>query len=156
MMVSRRGNSTPIALFSERDCTMMPMHSPKRRIRPTFSVLAIGLLLALAHVAFGATLRVIEFYNAAQDHYFITASPAEIADLDTGVHPGWQRTGLSFDAYDANFASANPLPISGGTATSVRFCVPRSMWRYSALKVRFFDIAYSAPPPAVQPAERRD
>jgi hypothetical protein len=97
---------------------MMPMHSPKRRIRPTFSVLAIGLLLALAHVAFGATLRVIEFYNAAQDHYFITASPAEIADLDTGVHPGWQRTGLSFDAYDANFASANPV---------CRFYIPPSL-----------------------------
>src|SRR5215471_20933655 len=94
------------------------MHSLKRRIRPAFSLLAIGLLLALAHMAFGATFRVIEFYNAAQDHYFITASPAEIADLDTGVHPGWQRTGLSFDAYEANLASANPV---------CRFYIPPSL-----------------------------
>ena len=27
-------------------------------------------------------------------------SPREIADLDTGVHPGWERTGLRFMAYD--------------------------------------------------------
>jgi len=41
---------------------------------------------------------VVEFYNASQDHYFITASAQEIADIDGGVHPGWRRTGASFDA----------------------------------------------------------
>jgi len=52
---------------------------------------------------------VIEFYDAAQDHYFMTASPAEIADLDSGVHAGWARTGLSFDAYVASASGASPV-----------------------------------------------
>ena len=42
---------------------------------------------------------VVEFYSAALDHYFISSNPAEINDLDTGVHPGWVRTGLRFLAY---------------------------------------------------------
>jgi hypothetical protein len=42
---------------------------------------------------------VVEFYNAALDQYHSTLNGAEIADLDTGVHPGWMRTGQSFLAY---------------------------------------------------------
>src|SRR5207245_2233297 len=42
---------------------------------------------------------VVEFYHAALDHYFITANPKEISDLDTGVHPGWTRTGQTFNSY---------------------------------------------------------
>jgi hypothetical protein len=45
------------------------------------------------------SVEVIEFYNASLDHYFITAIPREISDLDTGVHAGWVRTGESFRAY---------------------------------------------------------
>lgn len=45
------------------------------------------------------TVAVVEFYNAALDHYFITASAKEIADLDAGVHKGWTRTGKSFQAW---------------------------------------------------------
>ena len=44
-------------------------------------------------------VAVVEFYNAALDHYFITAVPKEISDLDSGVHKGWARTGKSFNAY---------------------------------------------------------
>jgi hypothetical protein len=43
--------------------------------------------------------RVDEFYNAALRHYFITADDAEKQALDTGVHPGWARTGESFKAH---------------------------------------------------------
>ena len=59
----------------------------------------------------GATVSVavIEFYNAGQDHYFITAAPGEIADLDSGAHAGWTRTGLSFGAYAAPASSASPV-----------------------------------------------
>jgi len=46
-----------------------------------------------------SVVAVVEFYNAALDHYFITASAGEIADLDGGVHKGWARTGKSFKAY---------------------------------------------------------
>ena len=42
---------------------------------------------------------IVEFYHAGLDHYFITANPKEISDLDSGVHAGWQRTGESFSAY---------------------------------------------------------
>ncbi len=45
------------------------------------------------------TVAVVEFYNAALDHYFITANAKEIGDLDSGVHKGWTRTGKSFKAY---------------------------------------------------------
>ncbi len=52
---------------------------------------------------------VVEFYNSALDHYFISSNASEINDLDTGVHPGWQRTGLRFLAYDVPTAGANPV-----------------------------------------------
>ncbi|HVO88805.1 MAG TPA: hypothetical protein VMV45_09700 [Casimicrobiaceae bacterium] len=55
------------------------------------------------------TTPVVEFYNAARDHYFISAAPSEIADLDSGVHPGWQRTGLTFNAYAGPGAPASPV-----------------------------------------------
>ncbi len=44
-------------------------------------------------------VNIVEFYNASLDHYFITANPQEISDLDTGIHVGWARTGQSFKAY---------------------------------------------------------
>ena len=51
----------------------------------------------------------VEFYNRALDHYFITIAAREIADLDAGVHPGWERTGLRFMAYDTPIAGASPV-----------------------------------------------
>ena len=55
------------------------------------------------------SVSVVEFYNVARDHYFISAATQEIADLDTGVHAGWVRTGLSFKAYAAATAGASPV-----------------------------------------------
>ena len=46
-----------------------------------------------------SVVTVVEYYHAALDHYFITANAKEIADLDSGVHKGWARTGKSFKAY---------------------------------------------------------
>ena len=51
----------------------------------------------------------VEFYNRALDHFFITISAQEIADLDAGIHPGWERTGLRFMAYDSPAAGASPV-----------------------------------------------
>ncbi len=45
------------------------------------------------------TAQVVEYYHAGFDHYFITASPAEIDALDSGRIGGWTRTGASFKAY---------------------------------------------------------
>jgi hypothetical protein len=38
----------------------------------------------------------IEYYNSARDHYFVSASAADIDALDSGRTAGWQRTGLVF------------------------------------------------------------
>ena len=57
----------------------------------------------------GAPSRAIEFYNATLDHYFISIDPKEISDLDTGVHPGWARTGLGFNAYATAATGANAV-----------------------------------------------
>ena len=61
---------------------------------------ALPLWLATS-LAFGqtTTMEVVEFYHEGLDHYFITADPMEIRDLDTGgVSKGWVRTGQKFFA----------------------------------------------------------
>ncbi len=52
---------------------------------------------AAAHVP--VTSRLVEYYNAALDHYFVTADGVEKAALDAGTHAGWQRTGLEVAVY---------------------------------------------------------
>ena len=72
-----------------------------------------------AAFTFGATaaipqaeqITVIEFYHAGLDHYFITADLKEIGDLDTGVHPGWTRTGYRFAAVKAGSTLAGTSPM---------------------------------------------
>ena len=39
------------------------------------------------------TVYAVEYYNAARDHYFITASAPDIDALDSGRLKGWARTG---------------------------------------------------------------
>jgi hypothetical protein len=51
----------------------------------------------------------IEFYHPGLDHYFVAASMQDITDLDTGVHPGWIRTGYEFVVWDAATATAGPV-----------------------------------------------
>jgi len=59
---------------------------------------------------------VVEFYNAALDHYFISWTPAEIDNLDAGNTPTrWTRTGYSFKA----FAAAQP-----GASAVCRYYIP--------------------------------
>jgi hypothetical protein len=57
-------------------------------------------------------VQVDEFYNAELGHYFITADGEEKRWFDSGVLPGWMRTGESFKAYaeGSNPSSAvNPV-----------------------------------------------
>ena len=57
-----------------------------------------------------ATVTIVEYYNAALDHYFITWVPAEIAILDAGVQiRGWSRTGTTFRTFTAPQASSSPV-----------------------------------------------
>jgi hypothetical protein len=61
----------------------------------------------------GDERRTVEFYNAALDHYFVTAEAAEIAMLDAGVLvPGWRRTGFDFKTW---------APGSGNGTAACRF-----------------------------------
>lgn len=69
-------------------------------------------------------VQVVEYYNAVRDHWFVTAIPQEIGDLDAGVHPGWVRTGQSFKAYGIG---------SGGPVGRLPFC------RYYGLPERGLD-----------------
>jgi len=55
---------------------------------------------AVAQVAAQAgVLIAVEYYHTGFGHYFITASRDEIAALDAGVFPQWERTGQSFKVY---------------------------------------------------------
>jgi hypothetical protein len=69
-------------------------------------VLAAFAFVGASGVADAAIISAIEYYDAALDHYFVTALPVEIAALDGGQFPGWTRTGLSFNVYTAGSAVA--------------------------------------------------
>jgi len=72
----------------------------------SYREIASGSLVVTSPPPPAAIVQVDEFYNPALGHYFITASAAEKQDLDTGVHPGWVRTGEWFKAF-APGSSAN-------------------------------------------------
>ena len=66
----------------------------------------------IAPPAASATAPVVEYYNALQDQYFITADPFEIAGRDHNVPAGWVRTGYRFLAYaDPSVAPAGAQPV---------------------------------------------
>ena len=79
------------------------------RLRQTV-FLALALAGTPGH-ARAALVDAIEYYDAALDHYFVTAIPAEITALDGGQFPGWQRTGLSFKVYDPGTGLAGADPV---------------------------------------------
>jgi hypothetical protein len=55
-------------------------------------------------------VEVVEYYNAALDHYFITWIAAEQANLDAGKTPTkWSRTGNTFHAYAAPQSGTSPV-----------------------------------------------
>ena len=73
-------------------------------------VTCLGLLLLAARPLGAATLDAVEYYNAALDHYFVTASANEIEKLDAGMFVGWQRTSYVFKAFDPS------TPVSGASS----------------------------------------
>lgn len=70
--------------------------------------LAAALAGVAAH-ATAATVPVIEYYNAGQDHYFVSSLAADIQALDSGKFQGWARTGRTFEAYPAATGNASPV-----------------------------------------------
>ncbi len=81
-----------------------------RSLRRPAAALGIAVLVAGMNapaIADEPTATVIEYYNAALNHYFMTAYPDEAAMLDAGlVVPGWTRTGVEFNAW----ANADDAP----------------------------------------------
>ena len=83
----------------------------------------VGLLdagLALASTPSGGTgpagtITIVEYYDAARDHYLITGDAYETASLDTDLSHKFVRTGLIFYAY------ADPFTSPFGSAGVCRF-----------------------------------
>jgi hypothetical protein len=63
-------------------------------------------------------VTVIEYYDVARDHYFMTSLQPDIDALDQQIIPGWVRTGQSFLAY-ATAESGGP-----GAQPVCRFYIP--------------------------------
>ncbi len=91
------------------------MRSTQLPSRVTTKLIALLLAAALSSTAARATeptATVIEYYNAALNHYFITAFPDEAAMLDQGVVvPGWTRTGVTWHAWANAGDSPTALPV---------------------------------------------
>jgi hypothetical protein len=74
-----------------------------------------GLLRRLLGAGGSAEIDVVEYYNSALDHYFMTGHPQEIDFVDQGnAGPGWRRTGVTFGAWNIESQVA-------GTAPACRF-----------------------------------
>ena len=72
-----------------------------------------------------ALITAVEYYDAARDHYFITASGPDIDALDSGRFAGWQRTGESFPVAAHAVNKLNLEYTYEGTAVC-RFYIPPS------------------------------
>jgi hypothetical protein len=76
------------------------------------------------------TVRAAEYHNAVLDHYFITASAADLEALDSGRIRGWQRTGSTFAVGATSFVSINwnvwdlPIPPAFPMQPVCRFYLP--------------------------------
>ena len=79
---------------------------------PLLPVLLLAATLAtLSAPSRGEIVQAIEYYHAGLDHYFVTASAAEIGALDNGVFKGWARTGYSFGVFPAGIDAPGTTPV---------------------------------------------
>ena len=87
------------------------MHSTVRLLAARAARLAVSVALAcVPAAAHAAAVTVVEFYNAALDHYFISPLQPDIDALDSHRLAGWGRTGLGFKVY--------PSQAAGGPGTN--------------------------------------
>jgi len=80
--------------------TTNPAGSPSGLLVRSFTGSVVGLLAIMDPV--------IEYYNKALDHYFISASQPDLDALDSGRIPGWKRTGELFTAWTAPLVFVPP------------------------------------------------
>jgi hypothetical protein len=100
-------------------------------MRILFRVLFIASCGLAANLAVATSSPAVEYFHGAYGHYFVTASPQEIAALDAGQLPGWSRTGESFEVLELNTAgAANVCRFWSG-----RTFVPKSSHFYTPLAI---------------------
>lgn len=87
------------------------MHAVSWPHRLAAAALAAASMSAWTAVPVAETADLVEFYHATLDHYFVTIAPAEIADLDSGKHPGWARTGRGFPVVRTGSTLAGSVPV---------------------------------------------
>jgi hypothetical protein len=76
-----------------------------RALFRVFFIASCGLATSLA---WAASPTAVEYFHSSYGHYFVTATPQEIAALDGGIFSGWRRTGETFGVLDVGTAgSAN-------------------------------------------------
>jgi len=103
---------------------------PTDGVNALFANLAPGSNLATNFAGRSATLppgavTVVEFYNLALDHYFVSPLAPDIDALDTGKFEGWSRTGLTFQAYVGPSVEFATPPFRGeGVNPVCRFFIP--------------------------------
>jgi hypothetical protein len=74
---------------------------------PQLSDLAVLALTGLGVASASPTVPVVEFHNAQDGQYFLTADASERAFLDGGgLGSAWSRTGVQFDAWPRDDAKA--------------------------------------------------
>jgi len=59
----------------------------------------VGTSASLAGPAGAGQASAEEFFNPTFSHHFITANPVEIANLKSGIPPGWVPTGQQFNVF---------------------------------------------------------
>jgi hypothetical protein len=101
--------TTGASLWSSAAIGGVHWQSPMVANGAVYMIDEAGRLTAFAVPAPTGNAAVVEFYDAALDHYFMTSLANEIQALDNGVVPGWMRTGQTFNAYAGNVPGANPV-----------------------------------------------
>ncbi len=84
------------ALFTTGIDTRPPQAAAKASTRATLAVLVVPSATPPDPIN---RVTVVEFYNEARDHFFISSLQPDIDALDSGHFPGWVRTGQTFNAY---------------------------------------------------------
>ena len=74
----------------------------------------------------GVPTAVHEYYNAAQDHYFVTTSPQEVEALESGHVPGWERSSDvgAFLVFGVPVSARYVSPAQSAARPVCRFLVP--------------------------------
>ena len=75
----------------------------------TMGAALLAMAASLASFASAETVRAVEYFHPEFEHYFVTASPAEIAALDSGAIRGWLRTGQRYRVDDAPATGLAPV-----------------------------------------------